>query len=187
MLVCQFFSFGAASHPHPRFGNRYINMLTLFLFVLSLSLSLSDAAPLRGLNAADDANNVNDPYAHHKIKHYRMFEGELLEITEETLTLAERRETTQHCANPWKGGENFAQTKARYDLRADPAKQSSDATLEGTFRARCIPVDGGNPENTPLTDQCLKESECFEDKGYCKVTLGDCPPRAHSTAKAPRW
>ena len=33
-------------------------MLTLFLFVLSLSLSLSDAAPLRGLNAADDANKL---------------------------------------------------------------------------------------------------------------------------------
>jgi hypothetical protein len=159
---------------------KYKTMLNFF--VAALTFITCGAAPLRGIVEKDLG------FSHHKIKNFRTWNGEIILIESKS----ERIETSSHCANPWQGSENFKELKARYDLRSDQSVQSSDSALEGTWRARCIPVPTDSPiehpvgaSNTPLTDQCLREGECEGDE--CQLILADCPIRAESTPEAPRW
>ena len=160
------------------------SICSITFFLLLLPATTTTAAPLRGIKT--EIHPDHDDFSHHQVKSFRTWEGEFVEIS------TQRVETSTHCANPWSGGENFKELKSRYDLRTDTNVPSSDSALEGTFRARCIPVpldDDPIAENeainTPLTDQCVKEGTCEGDE--CTLVLADCPKAAESTPEAPRW
>ena len=160
------------------------SICSIAFFLLLLPATTTTAAPLRG--SKTEIHPKHDDFSHHQVKSFRTWEGEFVEIS------TQRVETSTHCANPWSGGENFKELKSRYDLRTDTNVPSSDSALEGTFRARCIPVpldDDPIAENeainTPLTDQCVKEGTCEGDE--CTLVLADCPKAAESTPEAPRW